>query len=103
MKDGHLGLEDMPWGTYSSGLVTHCVKKNGLQDTAQPPSVFYPLRWKDAKLLYGPVENVEALLSSDTRAVHMWHSRLAGLRDAPPPAGSFIDKMCRRYGVEIDQ
>lgn len=97
---GHIGLEDMPWGTYSSGLVTHCVKKNRLESSVLPPSVFYPLRWKDARSLYGPAENVEALLSDDTRAVHMWHSRLDGLKDAPPASNSYIDKMCRRYGVD---
>jgi hypothetical protein len=100
LTEGHIGLEDYPWGTFSAGLVTHVVKTCGLGSSAQPPDVFYPVRWKDARVLYEPAEVVEAMLSERTHAVHMWHSRLHGLRDAPPPPGSFIDRMCRRFGVD---
>lgn len=100
LRERHVGLEDMPWGTYSAGLVTHCVKKNRLERHARPPSVFYPIRWKDAKMLYGPAEAIEAQLSEGTHAVHMWHSRLEDLVNAPPPPGSYIEIMCRRFGVD---
>lgn len=100
LRERHIGVEDMPWGTYSAGLVTHCVKKNGLGSFARSPDVFYPVRWKDAKMLYGPAEAVEALVTSETCAVHMWHSRLEELVHAPPPPGSYIHAMCRRFGVD---
>lgn len=100
LREGRIELEDYPWGTFSAGLVTHVVKSNRLQEYAQPPEVFYPVRWKDARALYEPAAEVEAMIRPNTRAVHMWHSRLDGLRDAPPPAGTFMEKMCNQFGVD---
>lgn len=100
LREGTIELEDYPWGTFSAGLVTWVVKQEQLSHHAQPPEVFYPVRWKDARDLYEPAEIVEAMLSEETRTVHMWHSRLQGLKDAPPAKGSFIAKMCDRFGVE---
>ncbi|WP_120716541.1 hypothetical protein [Tsuneonella amylolytica] len=100
LREGRIELEDYPWGTFSAGLVTYVVKTNNLAHHAQPPDVFYPVRWKDARELYEPAEVVEGMLTERTVAVHMWHSRLEGLKDAPPPPGSFIAKMCDRFGVE---
>jgi hypothetical protein len=102
LRGRRIGLEDMPWGTYSAGLVTHCVKKNGLIAHARPAEVFYPVTWDEAKMIYGPAKAVEALVTPETRAVHMWHSRLERLVDAPPPAGSYVDVMCRRFGIATD-
>lgn len=100
LREGRIELEDYPWGTFSAGLVTHVVKRNRLQRHAQPPDVFYPVRWKDARTVYEPAEVVEAMVTDRTRAVHLWHSRLQGLRDNPPPPGSYIDVMCRRFGID---
>lgn len=102
-REGPVELEDYPWGTFSAGLLTHAIKKNGLMGHAQNPDVFYPVRYKDALALYEPSGVVEAMVSENTRAVHMWHSRLQGLRDAPPAPGTFIDKMCRRFDVDATQ
>lgn len=100
LRQGRIELEDYPWGTFSAGLVTHVVKRNRLERYAQPADVFYPVRWKDAHLLYEPAEVVEAMVTERTCAVHMWHSRLEGLRDRPPPPGSYIAKMCERFGID---
>ena len=102
LRERHIGLEDMPWGTYSAGLVTHCVKTNGLEAHARAPEVFYPVTWADAKMIYGPAAAVEALVTPQTLAVHMWHSRLEQLVNAPPPPGSYVEAMCRRFGVATD-
>ena len=99
-KEGPIELQDYPWGTFSAGLLTHAIKRSGLMGKAQPPAVFYPVRYQDAQSLYAAAEVVEAMLTDETRAVHMWHSRLQGLRDAPPERGTFIDKMCRHYDVD---
>ncbi|MGB5076830.1 MAG: hypothetical protein WBO17_05060 [Sphingorhabdus sp.] len=101
-REGTMELEDYPWGTFSAGLVTHAVKRNRISEKAQPADVFYPVRWKDARALYESAEVVEAMLTDRTHAVHMWHSRLEGLKDRPPPPGSFIDKMCRLHNVHFD-
>lgn len=99
-REGPIELEDYPWGTFSAGLLTHAVKRNGLMHEAQPPDTFYPVRYKDALALYEPAHLVDAMVSENTRGVHMWHSRLKGLKDAPPEPGTYIDKMCRRYDVD---
>jgi hypothetical protein len=102
LTKGHMGLEHYPWGTFSSGLVTHSVRKNELQPYALSPDHFYPVRWKDARMLYGPVDELEALLSEETRAVHMWHSRLVGLKEKPPEPGTYMHKICTRLGIDTD-
>lgn len=99
-RQGGMDLEDYPWGTFSAGLVTHVVKRNKLQAHAQKPEIFYPVRWKDARSVYEPAEVVEAMLTPETRAVHLWHSRLHGLRDNPPAPGSYIDLACKRFGID---
>lgn len=100
LREGHLGLEDMPWGTYSAGMVTYIVKKRMLQPYVSQPDVFYPVRWSEARMIYDDVEVVNAKIKPETRAVHMWHSRLGELKASPPPPGSWIGAQCERYGVE---
>lgn len=100
LREGTIELEDYPWGTFSAGLLTYALEKNGLIGNALPYDVIYPVRWKDATALYEPAEVVEAMLTERTHAVHMWNSRLERLKDQPPPSGTFIDKMCRRFGVD---
>lgn len=100
LRQGRIELPDYPWGTFSAGLVTHVVKRNGLQHEAQKPEVFYPVRWKDARALFEHESVVQAMITEDTRAIHMWHSRLEDLISQPPPAGSYMDMACRKFGVE---
>ncbi len=99
-RNGYLRLEDMPWGTYSAGLVTHIVKTRHLEQFVAKPHVFYPVRWSEARLVYDAAELVNAKIAEDTRAVHLWHSRLGELVASPPPAGSWIAQQCERFGVE---
>ena len=99
-RKGYLGLEDLPWGTYSAGLVTHIVKKRRLQEFVAEPSVFYPVRWSEARTVYGPAELVNSKFTQHTRAVHLWHSKLGKLASSPPPVGSWLREQCERFGVE---
>lgn len=98
-----LGVEDLPWGTFSAGMLTYFAKKHRVADVAQKPAVFYPIRWKDARSVYGPPEVVESMLSPETRAVHLWHSRLSGMSDRVPPKGSYMDQICRRHDIDMEQ
>jgi Alpha 1,4-glycosyltransferase conserved region len=99
-REDTIELEDFPWGTFGPGMLTYAIKQNNLSSEAQPQEVFYPVRYRDARDLYKPAEIVEAMVTEKTRAVHMWHSSLKGLSDKPPPPGSFIEKMCLRFGVD---
>ena len=102
LKEGHIGFEDMPWGTYSSGLVTYLVKKHQLTHTALPPTAFYPVEWGEAKMLYGPAEQVEEKITPETIGVHLWHSRLGDLRQRPPPEDSYVGRAASHLGVRFD-
>lgn len=99
-RNGYVGLEDLPWGTYSAGLVTHIVKKRRLEEFVSDPCVFYPVRWSEAHLFYEPAHLVNSKLTKDTRAVHLWRSKLAQLVSSPPTAESWIAQQCERFGVE---
>lgn len=99
-KEGALRIQDLPWGTYSAGLTTHIVKTRALQDVVSAPHVFYPVRWADARIVYEAAHHTEALLSEETCTVHLWHSRLVGLKEAPPAPGSYMDKALRRHGID---
>jgi len=102
LREGHIGFEDMPWGTYSSGLVTHLVKKHHLTRAALAPAAFYPVTWADARTLYGPSNRVEKVIRRETIAVHLWHSRLGELKLKAPPTGSYVGKMAKKLGVEFE-
>lgn len=81
-------------------MVTYLVKKHGLTEYAESPDVFYPVRWKDAESVFTqPAEVVETMLSPNTKAVHMWYSRLVPFLSEPPPAGSYIASACAKFGV----
>jgi hypothetical protein len=99
LTKGDVRVQDLPWGTFSSGMVTYVAKKHAVSEQAQSPAVFYPVRWKDARALFGPSEVIEQMIKPETRAVHMWYSRLVGLVDKPPPRDSFVDILCRKYGI----
>jgi hypothetical protein len=100
LTEGDIRVQDLPWGTYSAGILTYVTKKHRVANQGQPPEVFYPVRWKDAKMVYGPAETIESMITPKTRTVHLWHSRLVGLFDKPPAQGSYIDKVCRRHGID---
>ena len=102
LTKGDIRVQDLPWGTFSSGLVTYAAKKHGVAAMAQRPSVFYPVRWKDGPALMGPAEIIEEMVRPDTCAVHMWYSHLARFVDKQPPRGSYIDVLCRRYDVNAE-
>jgi hypothetical protein len=103
LTKGDVRVEHLPWGTFSSGLVTYCAKKHGVADLAQEPSVFYPVRWKDARCVFDSAEVINQMLTPETRAVHMWRSRLIGLAETPPQKGSYLDIACRRHDIDVEQ
>lgn len=100
LKKGQVRVEDMMWGTFGPLMVTYLAKKHKVVDQAQKPSVFYPISWKDARQFYGPASVIESSLTPDTHAVHLYNSRLVGLSDKLPPAGSYIDLVCRKHGID---
>lgn len=100
LRQGKITVADMPWGTYSAGLVTYVVKRHGLTGFARSPDVYFPVPWADARTLFGPSQDVEKRITDATMAVHMWNSRLVGLFDKVPPEGSYIARMCDLHEID---
>lgn len=102
LRKGRVELDDLPWGVAGPAMITHLVKKYDLQSQALPKDVFYPLPYDGAKDLYADAEIVRSQITPETRAIHMWNSGLRGLTDRPPPPGSYLDEVCREFGVNCD-
>ena len=100
LTKGDIGVLDLPWGTFGPGMVTYLAKKHGVAEQAQPRWVFYPVKYQDAKALFGPADIIEKMITPKSRALHMYRARLFDFVDKPPPRGSYLDVVCRRYGVD---
>jgi hypothetical protein len=98
----HRPLERLDWGVIGPKALTHFARKNGLAKLAQPSDVFYPLGWRDAPSFFDPAARIESRFTARTRAVHLYNFQLREHKLKPPPPGSFIPRMCERYGVEYD-
>lgn len=99
---GTVHLEDLPWGVAGPAMITYLARKHGLMDQVQPRTVFYPVPYDRAEALFDDASVVEGMLAQDTVAVHMWNSRLRDLVDRPPPAGSYVGRLCQEHGVRYD-
>jgi len=96
---GDVHPDDLDWGSFGPALITHLAEKYGVAKLAQEREVFYPIRYEEAHVFSGPAETVERMLTPQTRAVHLWHSKLdAAVKNSPPP-GSFLEAACRRHGI----
>jgi hypothetical protein len=101
LMEGDIRPENYRWGTFGPMLLTYLAKKYRVSKLAKERSVFHPVRHRQAKLLCGPPELVETQLTSETRAVHLWHSVLNREARASPPAGSYLEAVCRRHSLEV--
>ncbi|MGX7953612.1 hypothetical protein ACWPM1_13750 [Tsuneonella sp. HG249] len=99
-RRGEVKLEDLPWGAAGPALITYLARKHGKQHLAQAREVFYPVPYGRAEDLFAEARIVEGMLTPATRAVHMWHSRLTAWHDRAPPPGSYMDRVCRTYGID---
>jgi hypothetical protein len=98
---GDVRVQDLPWGTFSSGMLTYLVNRYGLQKYARDPEVYYPIRWKDARVVFGSAADARAMITPKTRAVHFWSSRISELSRRPPPVGSYMYELCREFDVQF--
>lgn len=101
MMEGDLRPEHYRWGTFGPKILTHLANKYRVLNQAKDRSIFYPVRHRQAKLLCGPPEPVESLLTNHTRTVHLWHSVLNAAARLSPPPGSYLEAACRRHGLDV--
>jgi hypothetical protein len=101
LTNGVVNAEDLPWGSLGPSLITYLARKYNVANKAQSVNTFYPIKYKDARVVFEPSEVVQSMISLETRVVHMWHSRLGELIRSPPPVGSYLDAACRQHCIEI--
>lgn len=94
-------MENLEWGAVGPFALTRLIADFRLMHRCQPVDVFYPVPWQQAHLTFEPdTPLLLNVLSSSTRAIHLWNDRIKELKRTPPPRGSLIAQMCERYGID---
>ena len=93
----------LQWGEIGPDLLTRVARQSNVASEALPPSSFYPLHYSEADAVLRPerTADIETMVAGSVLA-HLWHEMLrrnGAAADAYPPAGSFLDMMCRKHGV----
>jgi hypothetical protein len=96
------GIERMKWATTGPRAVTHFANKHRLQGYAMPIDVFYPNPWEGAFDVFDLDVDIDERFTGQTIGVHLWNTEIRRLKIFTPPAGSFIDRHCKRLGIEHD-
>jgi hypothetical protein len=92
-------LAELEWGVIGPLALTAFARRNGWLSLAQPEEVFYPVHWRERAMFFGPAELIEQRITPATRAIHLWHMGFTKDQKVRPPAGSFLARMCERYGI----
>jgi hypothetical protein len=90
---GRSRFDLMPWGSTGPHALTWLARRHGLEGAALPPAVFYPVHWRDADWILDPERSLDEVATPQTRAVHLWNERIKTMKEAPAPAGSFLDRL----------
>ena len=97
-----MGLAEVKRATFGPPALTRYVDRNNLHHLVFPQDVFFPLPWAQATDAFDPEVDITHFFTSRTVAVHLWHSKVEHLKNAPPPPGSFLARMCEKYQVDFD-
>jgi hypothetical protein len=102
MVGAHVPLHRLEWGTVGPFALTHLLGSHRLLCHSQPIDVLYPVHYDQADQTFAPDSAVvEAKLTPSTRAIHFWNDRIKTLKRQAPPKGSFVAKMCDRFGIDV--
>ncbi len=96
---------DYRWGIYGPHLLTNSVRRHNVERHVQPPSVYYPVGWRDADSLYSRAGDIFGTLPDTTEAVHIWHHMGTNPADCSNAiqSGSFLDKAFRMVDMKPQQ
>ena len=93
----HKRLDQMPIGILGPQMLTLWVHRHGIK--AQPREVLYPIHYNEAAALFNPAAQIQDRITPATRAVHLWNTTIREFKRRPPPAGSWLAKMCDRFAI----
>ncbi|MDA4846746.1 hypothetical protein [Hoeflea poritis] len=68
-------LSDLDWGSIGPDLLTHHLKRLGMEDAAKPADWFYPVSPKHKSLLNEPGLDFSDLSTNRSLAIHLWSSK----------------------------
>lgn len=94
-------IDEIGWTVLGPAALTQFASRNGLSDHAQSPDVFYPVPYLKALDTFDPRVTIEDSFTANTRAVHLWNTKLTQHKALAPPDNSFIGRMCRKYAVAL--
>lgn len=100
--DADQTASELPWGSFGPRLLTYFVKKEGFADKALSSEAFYPLHYTKSKDVLDPNDEVDALFTEKTMAIHLWNKSLSPYKDVPPLPKSFLQRMCSKHGVDFE-
>ncbi|MFC2968723.1 hypothetical protein [Acidimangrovimonas pyrenivorans] len=90
------------WGVWGPMMLTHFIRAHGLTDRAQPLDAFYPIPFPERIRMIRAASKVEARLTGNTTALHLWASnkRELGRRfHGLPRRGSYLAKLVEAHGI----
>ncbi len=94
-------IEDIRWGDLGPTALTYYSIKHDVARLAKDRTVFYPVHYSQADMLFNPHVDVEAIIGKNTITIHLWNERVGSHKQSPPPEGSFIDAACKKHGIDI--
>ncbi|MFN8554572.1 MAG: hypothetical protein U0103_24140 [Candidatus Obscuribacterales bacterium] len=98
---------DLIWAETGPRLLTNVLERYELSELAQEVSSCYAIEWHHYLYFWDPNMrgHVEDAVSSSI-VVHLWNEmvRRIGLnKQKPPPAGSYLDFLCKKHEIEFSQ
>tara|TARA_R110002124_G_scaffold9547_15_gene49007 strand:+ start:22175 stop:22981 length:807 start_codon:yes stop_codon:yes gene_type:complete len=96
--------EDMQYGATGPMALTHYMRQRGLEHLVRPSTVLYPIAYEGIPALMQAGSSIDAAITPDTLAVHLWRSQLTrrGRADMPlPEPGSALWTLCEREGIAL--
>ncbi len=95
--------EYMQYGATGPFALTHYTQSLGLIGQVQAREVFYPVRYEQIPQLMQAGSRLDAFVTPETLAVHIWRSQITnrGRAEMPVPvADSALGRLCVEMGVE---
>lgn len=80
-----VGLSHMQFGATGPFPLTYFARQHGLDRYACSPDVFYPLPYRDARVMLRAGSELGPYLTENTLGVHLWRMALTGRSRQPTP------------------
>ncbi len=99
------GFENFSWGASGPKLLSHFLKESGEIVHAQPKDVFYPGPRPFRRPLLRPDVPDSVFETDMTLSIHFWGKTKKFLledHDGLPPEGCYLDRLCRRHGINAE-